>query len=242
MLLMVMAGSGQMTKRAQFTTSVDGAQSTIQKYYEEVVNGVNTRDATTPCGGSVAPGTDSCLLLGRVITVSTDKKNLLSWYVTGSLTSVPGSDTVYARISDSRGSFVVPATPLDSSEISWGAEAMLFSRESSPLPTEQVSNNLNRTKVNSIAFIRDPAGTQVLPYFFESDNPEDASSVQSALRWAVESTRVATTSQSSAALCINNPNEWGVNSPVAAIMLRYGVGASAIDTDYNPVRGASGVC
>lgn len=234
MLLIAVVGSGEMAKRARFTGTVDGVQSTIQQYYEQVVSGVNTRTVIDGCTSPKAVGTDSCLLLGRTVTINSDKASLTIRYIVGQPNVTAEDRGVYDNIATA--TLSVSNNTTEQSELQWGAQASSFSRGSAPETGESKWNgDAGRTDVDTVAFVRDPRGSQIVSYYFMS-----GADITNALKTAAMNH--ASTAQTTAALCIRNQEDWGASSPVAAIVFGVGSGSSMIDSNFQPKTGSGGIC
>lgn len=239
LLLMAMIGSGEMARHARFSDTVNSFHSNVQRYYEEVTNGVNTRATTGACGaGSVEGGTDSCLLLGRVISFGEDTSMGTVRYVTGSF-NVADTGTIYDQIRAANVN--VRDSGAQPIELAWGATFQSASRESSVIagqPFKQVGST--RALVNNVAFIRHPNGSEIAQYYFYSLSTSRVD-VQTGLTTALNALSAA--SDTTAAICLTNSVDFGATpSPIAAIMLGAGRGSASIDTNYQPTKGVTGIC
>lgn len=240
LLLIAIVGSGDITKRARFTSTVDGVHSTIQRHYEDVVNGVNTRLSIDGCSSQTNVGTDSCLLLGKVLTLNPGNTSLTARYITGKPNAAFDDEGTYDNISRTS-DLTVRDQGSENVDLQWGAVAGSFTRESSPLSGEPSGYvGVNRTKIDSIAFIRDPRGVQIAGYYFYS---QMSGNLTNSLQTAVSNSAV--TSRTSAALCIRNFEDWGSgpSSPYAAIVFGSGIGSSIIEATYQPlITGTARIC
>jgi hypothetical protein len=240
LLLMAMLGSGEMARHARFSDSVNSFHSNMQRYYEEVVSGVNTRAVNNACApGNVRAGTDSCLLIGRVISFNEDTSGGMVRYVTAS-GAVADTGSIYSQLQ--AGGVTVQSSGEQPLTLAWGALFQNASRASAiiaPQPLKQAGST--RALINNVAFLRHPNGSQIVPYFFYSTNTTLAN-VQTGLTTAVNA--LSLTSNTSANICITtSPTEFGATAaPVAAIMLGTGTGSASIDTNYQPTRGPAGIC
>lgn len=240
LLLMAMIGSGEMARQARFSDSVNSFHSNMQRYYEDVVSGVNTRAVNDACDpGTVRTGTDSCLLIGRVISFTEDSSAGIVRYATAS-SAVPDTGSIYDQLRV--GSVTVQASGEQPINLAWGALFQNASRASGVIgaqPLKQAGST--RALVNNVAFLRHPNGSEIVPYFFYSTNSTLAS-VQSGLTTALNALSVA--SATTATICITtSPTEYAATAaPVAAILLGTGTGSASIDTNYSPTRGPAGVC
>lgn len=240
LLLMAMIGSGEMARHARFSDSVNSFHSNMQRYYEEVVSGVNTRAVNNACSaGNVRTGTDSCLLIGRVISFNEDTSSGIVRYATSSA-SVADTGSIYDQLR--AGSVTVQSSGEQPITLAWGALFQNASRASAVIgaqPLKQVGST--RALINNVAFLRHPNGSQIAPYFFYSTNTTLAN-VQAGLTTALNA--LSATSATTANICITtSPTEFGATgAPVAAIMLGTGTGSASIDTNYEPTRGVAGIC
>lgn len=244
MLSMAMIGSGNLAKQTRFSDSVNSFHSSLQRQFEEVVSGVNTRQSTdNDCitgGQNLIPGTDECILLGKVITFNdVGGTQYTSRYVTDNGTSYSLIGTALAVIFNAQPR--VHDTLLQSQDLAWGARFQVASRESAPLGGQPLkSAGSTRARINSIAFLRSPNGAGTITYYFFSPNPSSRASIELALRAATADPANQLTTNVRSHVCITNTEEWtSASAPVAAIVLGVGEGSVAIDTDYNPVRTGS---
>ncbi len=246
MLAMALIGSGNLAKQARFSDTINGLHSTMQKQYEDVANGVNTRTSgVSGCGGGPSiPGSDSCLLLGKVLSFDDDGgKMIISRYMTGTPVSTP-SLMQDLFMTNPR----VRTNGEQTIELSWGATFQVASRNTLP----SVNNNLDpvkpqtvptKAKINNIAFIRSPNSSQIVTYFFYSDSVSVAD-VQKGLTGTTATGGMngatwnwSRTTGTQATICVTNKEDWSATSyPVAAILFGSGQGAAAIDTNFSPTR------
>lgn len=248
MLAMAVIGSGNLARQARFSDSINSFHSTLQRQYEEVVNGVNTRqDSDAGCVGGAPqqPGTDSCILLGKVISFSPlAGRTIKIRYVTDDPNPpYNATGTVLDQIQDAGP--VATDTGMTTYELSWGAEFQTAYRKSTVTagdpPASTKSGSPAFAKIANIAFLRSPNGSQIIPYYFYSAS-DALNAVNAGLTRATADPLVnppADTSGSTgieAYICIVNKQEWGANGPAAAIVLGGGQGAAAIDTKFEPTR------
>ena len=239
LLLMAMIGSGEMARHARFSDSVNAFHSNLQRYYEEVTSGVNTREANDACtAGTVDAGTDSCLLLGRVISFEEGTSSGFVRYATGGF-NVADTGTIHAQIRNAN--ITVRDSGEQNVDLAWGATFQSASRASGVIasqPLKQVGST--RALINNVAFIRHPNGSEIAQYYFYSTSTTLAD-VQAGLTTALNA--LAATSTTTASICIINDADFGsLSSPIAAILLGSGRGSASIDTDFAPSVGVPGIC
>lgn len=249
MLSMAMIGSGNLARQARYSDSINSFHSMLQRTYEEVANGVNVRqkeddDCVLGGGLSRAPGTDQCVLLGKV--ASFDYNNgttVFIRYVTDSPVSYSTDGTPQQQIVASLPR--VSDTASETYELSWGASFQVASRDTNRTDTlnHPAKPGTSRAIINNVAFLRSPAGSQIIPYYFYSASTSSAD-VQAGMRLAIASYTGANRSTDTRAyLCVTNRQEWTTaNAPVSAILLGVGQGSVAIDTKFNPTRISTGEC
>ncbi|MFZ1812432.1 MAG: prepilin-type N-terminal cleavage/methylation domain-containing protein [Candidatus Saccharimonadales bacterium] len=253
LLIMAFVGAGGMARQARFSDSVNSFQSLILKQYEEVLSGVNTRAAADGCGGvSASPGSGGCILLGKVITWKTSSASPQGklWHVTTSNMSVPDTGDIYTQLAAAGPTMSVVGTTTETFELAWGASFQEASRSTDKLGSGPIKtgSSPNRALINAIAFLRSPNSSQVIPYYFYTTDYNDATTITTDLKTAVNATGYLLASRSSAgqvtaAVCIMNDKDWATGSPVAAVLFGSGSGSSAITTEFEPLRtGATAIC
>lgn len=244
MLSMAMIGSGNLARQARFSDTVNSFHSTLQKQYEDVVNGVNTREVGSGgcSSGSPLPGTDNCLLLGKVISFNdVGGSDITVRYVTGTPATTNALMTDLFMTNPR-----VKAEAQSTIELAWGATFQVASRY-----TARASNNASdpfkpgypsRARINNIAFIRSPNSSQIVTYFFYSDSTALADVQNGLTGTPAVIVDGATwnhpfTTGTQATVCITNTEDWpGASRPVAAIVFGTGQGSAALDTNFNPTR------
>jgi|JI10StandDraft_1071094.scaffolds.fasta_scaffold07654_2 Tfp pilus assembly protein FimT len=240
MLTVAMVGSGSLARQARFSDSVNTFQSTLQREYEEVVNGVNIRQSSeVGCGGSARQtGTDDCILLGKVISFNHDGgTDAVVRYVTDQ-PPYTATGTILEQINAANPK--LSSSNAQTHQLSWGASFQTASRLTGVSPSDSgalVKQGSSYALVNNIAFLRSPNSSQIITYYFYADDPTDPADVELNLRQAVSSANTTFTTGTQANICIRNIEDWSVaSSPVAAIRLGVGQGSVSIDTKYEPSR------
>lgn len=234
MLTMAIIGSGNLARQARFSDTINSFHSSVQREYEEVVSGVNTRQNTDlACGGAtgVNTGTDSCILIGKVLSFQIDGSIIDVRNVTG-LGTVENSGTILDQIK-----LAVPKLSTSGSkqfELTWGAKVQVASRETGTDVTDPKKSGSSRAVITNIGYLRGPNSSRIIPYYFYSSS-QAASDVQIGLTKAVND--YDRTTNTKAYICITNDQDWpAASAPVAAIKLGDGQGAAGIDTMFEPSR------
>jgi prepilin-type N-terminal cleavage/methylation domain-containing protein len=238
LLAMAMIGSGNLARQTRFSDSVNSFHSTLQREYEEIVSGVNTRSSSAAgCTGSAQQtGTDECLLLGKVISFDYDGGTSAHVRYITDEPPYGNTGTIFDQIAAAKPQ--VGSTNVRSYELSWGASFQTASRLTGVSPTDLailVKPGSSYALINNIAFLRSPSSSQIVTYYFYADNTNDPDDIEDNLREAVADPTRTTSTQAN--ICIHNTQDWpGGSSPVAAIKLGVGQGSVAIDTNYEPTR------
>lgn len=217
LLVGILVATGRAIADARFTDTLKGTESFMQRQYEEVVNGVNTRTNTQGCGSVVSePGTGSCLLLGKAITFQQNSNEVKTFIVTGNLNGVDvtGLDTgsALAAITLSNSS-----TSQERYELPWGARFVQGKRTQAP------------TAANTVAYLRNPGSSQVETYVFSgtlNGARDSISNLESVI--SNTSTRNAATNNA-VSFCVNS-GDGVVSEYLGAIRLSAGQGAATVSS------------
>lgn len=221
LLAVALVGMGGLNRDAQFRDSLDRLQSILQRQYEEVASGVNTRSNTAPAGcgvGSVAPGTSNCLNIGREIAF------------TGGSAQVRITDVYLNR-------------DLDGSESTLGSLAAVFRQVGVSISATSQGYTMEwqaRVPTNAggnisggfdrVAFIRNPLSGDILVYLYRA--PMGLFNISPAADSALELPSVNIGS-----ICISDQGSFSTTR-VGAIEFVGAQGPSTITTNYTPPSGA----
>lgn len=199
LLIGVFIGTSTMISSARFADTMKGVESYIQRQFDEVVNGVNPRQATETCtgSGSERPGTGSCLLLGKVIAFTPNKEAVWSQYVVGTEPPTLPGTSVGTSQALSQYNLRVVATNADSYELPWGGYFKAGKRDS------------DGGAVNAIAYLRSPTSSHVETYVFSvPDSSRDTDGKVTSINFSqvVGAAMVAQTANNAAHYCIDSPD------------------------------------
>ncbi len=231
LLLMVLIGTGSMAARQRFSDTTDSLQVYFQSQYDEVVNGVNSRNTGgTECNslGDSTPGRSNCLLLGKLLTI--DGTAITSSYVISTVPLDPAQSALPDPQKLAASSLKVITEGRSTYELKWGARVSQATR-STALPAGN-----GRGSVNSVAFLQMPDSGRVVQVYY---NSVSGSNYTTGLRAAVTGDTAAfdpasTSSTSpSLAVCVRNDNDFA-SAVRSAITFGQGKGAGSITTDYQP--------
>lgn len=232
LFLMVFLGTGSMASRQRFTDSTDNLQAFFQSQYDQVLNGVNTRDGTTVCAAeTIRPGASKvCLLLGKII-VKENATTLKTYYVM-STTKLPDNlvGTGVSDVDKLKGVTLDVSAEDSTYELKWGAEVDSLTRSTHPYPVGP-----GRGEVKAIAFLRVPDSEHIVSLYYEH-----LSGAAKGLEWVLihDATGAYNPTGSetdpSLAVCLKNEADFTGSSVRSAVYFGQGRGAGNITTNYNP--------
>lgn len=165
LLLGIFAAVSGTLSTTRFSDSSRSLQSFLQKQYDDIVNGLNDRNAQQACSnGSVTvnppsgqqAGASGCLLLGKLIVLPLNSSTLQVYDIIGTEPASPNyTESDSALIYDYQPTIVTNA---DTSSYTIPWSATIFGSKRSA----------DSTAVDSIAFIRSPRSTQINTYTYKS--------------------------------------------------------------------------
>lgn len=158
LLALAMVSVSGSVRNARFEDDVRSTESYLQRQYSEVASGRNIRDTTLRCTGGVvsagpsaAPGTSTCIVLGRLLSVDVGGDTITSRYIVADGTATMSGATESAKIM-SLGPTVVDDSLLNGSfQNPWGA-------------VYQQMVDGTATNINSLAIIRSPDSGRMVIY------------------------------------------------------------------------------
>lgn len=242
LLMMVLFGTGAMARENRFSDSINSFQAYVQKQYEDVLSGVNPRGSGQGCDATSLAGGDTCILLGKVMTFSTTTPfQGITRYIRTSNVSVPDTGDIFMQISQANPDVISAAE--QPYVLQWGATVQVASRSTAPLLGEPIktASSPARALINSVAFLRGPNSSRIVPYYFYAPST-DVATVNIGLKKAIELANAPATTQAKATICIHNTQDWSFNAPVAAIEIGGGRGTAGITSNFKPTTGSGGVC
>lgn len=163
MFIGLVSGIQYMIYRARFSDAVSGLQTTIKAQFEEVRDGINTRSggitAADICKSGTtstdAPGSASCLVLGKIIRFEAGSSSIRINYVIGNDVDLTASLTDAQALAGANTR--ISTIGAETKQIDWGATYV----KGFPLAGE-VSGKSYR----SIAILRSPVSNSLLVYAF----------------------------------------------------------------------------
>lgn len=244
MLTIAIIGSGGMARQARFSDSVNAFHSFFLQQSEEVINGVNSRGASDGCTANTDPGSDSCALIGKIIYWQPNG-NVTVWQVRAPITpSGTPPTSIYSELQAIRSNVTLASSSEVTYELSWGADIKESSRSTGPIAAEPRKTASTRALINAVAILRSPSVAQSAIYHLYSPGSSQPQ-LQTALRTALNNPILTAQTASgpvTSAVCVRNNTDWSTNSPVAAITFSGAIGSAGIDSNFNPLVGATGIC
>lgn len=161
LVLVAILGTGSVIRSVRFTDSVRSAHGFVQEQYDEILNGVNPRDAAAICGaaGPVAAGKSDCLMLGKLIYFDLGTSDIRAHYV---VSDIP--DPADESLADASDTELISAVEpkvvkqIGQSEFTIPWEAPVFN-------SKRVGGD--DKQVNAYALLRSPRSSRLVAYTFE---------------------------------------------------------------------------
>ena len=227
LLTVAFLGTGAMARNARFSDTLNSLQSFVQRQYDEVANGVNTRDGINICGTTVA-GTagENCLMLGKAIHFKQATADIVTTYI---ISSVAMSSDTTLSLQSQFGVMQPQETNPQQSIITWKAP---FTKGSRGVAVPYGS-------IDTVAFVRSPESSRIFTYLYDSNYGMSNPGIALYNNVTPASGALTSLPQSQGVVCI--ANETG-SSMVGALRFTGGSGAAAIVTDFQPVVGATQEC
>ncbi len=176
LFLIAVLGTGNTIRSVRFTDSGRSLESFIQKQYDDIINGVNTRDDQISCtSGTISTntsqevGTSNCLLMGKLIIFWQGSSSVSYYDVIGTEPSTVN----YAQTDEDLITSFKPkavTTSLSTYSIPWGAYPSGFKRLSDSSAT------------NALLLVHSPKSTRIVSYTFKvavNSVPQDLTSAVS---------------------------------------------------------------
>jgi hypothetical protein len=163
LFLIVLIGTGSTIRNVRFSDSGRSLEAFVQRQYDDIINGLNTRPGLETCsGGTVTigsnqtPGTSNCLLMGKLLVFGTNTSTITLYNIIG--TEPAGID--YAQTDQALvtafNPVVVTNTGVTTYEIPWGAQISGSKRLS------------DSQAVNGLLLVRSPKSSRILNYSYKT--------------------------------------------------------------------------
>lgn len=175
-LLFVIAvlGTGNTIRSIRFSDSGRSLAAFVQRQYDDIINGLNTRLGNESCtagvvntGANQTPGTSNCLLMGRLLVFRVNNPTVLQYNVVG---TAPASVN-YSQSDTQLISAFNPQAITNSGVVTYDIPWQAFLSGSKRLDDNQA--------VTALLLIRSPKSSRVVSYTYKAASPvvSDLSSV-----------------------------------------------------------------
>lgn len=239
LFLVAIIGTGNSIRSSRFTDSSRSLHAYIQKQYDNILNGVNSRLGQERCaGGSVdisntqAPGTSNCLLLGRLITIKPNTSIIQSFDIVGTEPLAPDYSKPDETLIYDFQPIAVRNSGVDTYQIPWGAEIVGTERE------------IDSVAVDVFAMIRSPKSSRIISYTFKEPltaysltneiNPSDASKRNNIVSCLASDPGGCNATTKAANFCLQSADRIGILSKLTATG---GQGQASIQLAFNASPG-----
>jgi type II secretory pathway pseudopilin PulG len=166
LVLIALIGTGSSIQTTRFSDTGRSTHAYLQKQYDNLLNGVNSRPGQEQCSGSIvdstsnqSPGTSNCLLLGKAMRIKTGGSNITTYDIVGTEPATPNYDLPDTDLIQTFKPTIVRSVGADTFQMPWLATVIGGKR--APAPT---SDGL---PADMFAIIRSPRSTHIVSYTFQ---------------------------------------------------------------------------
>ncbi len=161
LFLIVVLGTGSTIRNMRFTDSGRSLAAFVQRQYDDIINGLNTRPGLETCSNGVVtngtnqtPGTSNCLLMGKLLVFHANGGTIDIYNIIG--TEPVGVD--YAQTDQALITAFTPKivtnTGTSTYDIPWGATVSGTKRTS------------DSKAVNGLVLMRSPKSSRIISYTY----------------------------------------------------------------------------
>lgn len=197
LFLIALLGTGNTIRSVRFTDSGRSLTAYVQRQYDDIINGLNTRQGTERCAGGIVdtnisqlPGTSDCLLMGKLLVFHIGTPDITTYNVVGS----EPANIDYTQTDTQLISAFQPKVVTNS-----GTATYAIPWQANISGTKRLSDS---QAVNGLLLIRSPKSSRIVSYTYKPGTP-----VASDLTTIVGS--MANTGQTSN-FCIKNADNLGL--------------------------------
>jgi hypothetical protein len=162
LFLIVLIGTGTSIRSIRFSDSNRSMVAFVQRQYDDIINGLNTRPGQESCSGGVVstgtsqtPGTSNCLLLGKLLVFNLNSSRIDLYNVIGSEPASVDYAQTDQQLVSAFNPTVITNSGVTSYDIPWGAVVS---------GTKRLSDS---KAVTALALIRSPKSSRILSYTFK---------------------------------------------------------------------------
>jgi hypothetical protein len=163
LFVIALIGTGNTIRSTRFTDSGRSLQAFVQRQYDAIINGLNTRPGQEQCaagsvttGTSQTPGTSDCLLMGRLLVFAQNSSTITIYNVIGTEPAgVDYSQTDKALIT-AFNPRAVTNTGVTTYDIPWGA------------PLSGSKRIGDGEAVDALLLVRSPKSSRIVNYVYDA--------------------------------------------------------------------------
>lgn len=226
LVLVAFIGTGATIQASRFTDSSRSLHAYVQKQYDNILNGVNTRTGEETCNAGVVdtgtdeePGTTNCLLLGKLMVMDTGSNVVNTYNIVGSEPATPDYNKSDEELIYDFQPSIVRNVGVDTYQIPWGANISGSKRQ------------VDSQAVDAFAMIRSPRSTRVVTYVYEE--PSSSYSLASLVNPAAPANaNNFNTANNTSNFCLQSADGFGVRSKLT---VTGGQGQEAVRLTFDAV-------
>ena len=161
MFLIVLLGTGSTIRNVRFTDSNRSFAAYVQRQYDEIINGLNTRPGLETCtNGTVTttsnqtPGTSNCLLMGKLLLFTLNSGIIRNYPIIGTEPANVDYTQTDQQLVVAFSPSIVTNVGVTTYEIPWGAVVS---------GTKRLSDS---KAVRALLLVRSPKSSRILTYSY----------------------------------------------------------------------------
>lgn len=162
LFLVALIGTGSTIRTIRFSDSGRSVTAFVQRQYDEIINGLNTRLGNEVCSGgtvtttgSQTPGTSDCLLMGKLLIFALNSPTITTYDVIGTEPAGVNYNQTDIQLINVFVPRVITAVGVENYEIPWGAKLTGGKR---------VSDN---QFVTGLLLVRSPKSSRVVSFTYK---------------------------------------------------------------------------
>lgn len=162
LVLIALIGTGATIRSSRFTDSSRSVHAFVQKQYDNILNGVNTRPGDETCNAGVVSttsgvpaGRSNCLLIGKLIVMAQNADVARAYTIVGTEPINPDYNKADEALIYDFQPAIVRNVGVEQFDIPWGATVMGSKRTS------------GGNAVDAVAMIRSPRSSRIVTYIYK---------------------------------------------------------------------------
>ncbi|HKX72747.1 MAG TPA: hypothetical protein VJM32_01895 [Candidatus Saccharimonadales bacterium] len=202
LFMIALLGTGGTIRSVRFSDSGRSLNAEIQRQYDEIINGLNTRSGTETCNagvvspGTQAPGTSSCLMMGRLITFQLNSPDLTIYNVVG---TIPAGSVDYTQSDTDLITAFRPQAVTNT-----GTRTYTIPWQANISGTKRLSDNQG---VTGLLLVRSPKSSRIVSYTYKPTTPTPAADLTPVVSAAANIGQTAN-------FCIKNADNLGLPAKI----------------------------